>query len=167
MTRQIDPQTLKSLVEVEDIKTISGQALADLVRQDTDIQQSLPDGVCQIDPRNGDRIVYASRRAARPHDNRPAARDEVLPERPCPICLGTMTAVVDLAGLSEGFTFINKNLFPMVYPIEEFSSRRTGLSEAEAGAKGQRSVNGLHFLQWSSSFQEGNSLNYLPLLEPV
>ncbi len=66
MEKQLDAQTLKSLVEVENISTMSLQTLTELVRQDSGIQQSLPDGVCQIDPRNGDRIVYVSQRAARP-----------------------------------------------------------------------------------------------------
>ncbi len=120
MEKQLDAQTLKSLVEVENISTISLQTLMELVRHDSGIQQSLPDGVCQIDPRNGDRIVYVSQRAARPHDNRPEEQEGALPERPCPICKGTTTGVVDVAALSEGHTFINKNLFPLVYPSDTF-----------------------------------------------
>ncbi|MBE2222874.1 MAG: hypothetical protein IAF02_15120 [Anaerolineae bacterium] len=144
MERKIDAQILKSLVDIEDISTVSWQALADLVRQDSGIQNALPDGVCQIDPRNGDRIVYTSRRAARPHDNRPEKPDGVLPERPCPICRGTTTGVVDLAVLSEGYTFINKNLFPMVYPFDN-------LPEVQ---NFREVIEGLHFLQWTSSFHE-------------
>ena len=139
MEKQLDAQTLKSLVEIEDISTISLQSLAELVRQDSGIQNSLPDGVCQIDPRNGDRIVYVSQRAARPHDNRPEAQaTTAVPERPCPICKGTTTGVVDVAELSEGHTFINKNLFPLVYPK----------TFPEVG------IQGLHFLQWPSSFHK-------------
>lgn len=146
MEKQLDSQILKTLVEVENISTVSLATVADLVRQDSGIQNSLPDGVCQIDPRNGDRIVYTSRRAARPHDNRPEAQEPVLPERPCPICKGTTTGVVDVAALSEGHTFINKNLFPVVYP--DLSSRRGAERQRE------REIEGLHFLQWSSSFHE-------------
>jgi galactose-1-phosphate uridylyltransferase len=145
MEKQLDSPTLKSLVEVADISTISLSALAELVRQDSGIQQSLPDGVCQIDPRNGDRIVYVSQRAARPHDNRPEERDEGVPERPCPICQGTTTGVVDVAALSEGHTFINKNLFPVVYPTQIFP---------EAQNFREDGIQGLHFLQWTSSFHE-------------
>ncbi|NHZ72370.1 MAG: hypothetical protein GWP17_04725 [Aquificales bacterium] len=153
MTQQIDSQILKSLVEVDDISTISWQTLANLVRQDTGIQHALPDGVFQIDPRNGDRIVYVSRRAARPHDNRPEEHDVMVSERPCPICRGTTTGVVDVAELSEGFTFINKNLFPVVYPFVERNLSEVG-------------IQGLHFLQWTSSHHERDFYN-MPLADCV
>ncbi len=156
MERKIDWQTLKSLVETEDISTISVASLIELVRQDEGIRRSLPDGVYQIDPRNGDRIVYVSQRAARPHDNRPEGQDDVLPERSCPICQGTTTGVVDVAQLSEGYTFINKNLFPVVYP--RLSSRRGAETQRE------REIEGLHFLQWSSSFHERDFHN-MPLAD--
>ncbi len=157
MARKIDTKILKSLVEVEDISTISVPALADLVRQDEGIQRSLPDGVYQIDPRNGDRIVYVSQRSARPHDNQPEEQDGVLPERPCPICQGTTTGVVDIAALSEGYTFINKNLFPLTYPAKNFPEGQNVRDEG---------VEGLHFLQWSSSFHERDFHN-LPLADCV
>lgn len=139
MEKKIGSQTVRSLVENEDISAISLESLTALVVQERGIQNSLPDGVCQIDPRNGDRIVYVSQRAARPHDNQPEAQDEVLPERPCPICNGTTTGVVDIAALSTGHTFINKNLFPVVYPFANLSQDDT-------------EIHGLHFLQWTSSF---------------
>ena len=158
MEKQLDIKTLESLVEVEDISTISLQALTELVRSDSGIQQSLPDGVCQIDPRNGDRIVYVSQRAARPHDNRPEEQEGVLPERPCPICKGTTTGVVDAAALSEGYTFINKNLFPLVYPFAETFPEVLNFRED--------GVQGLHFLQWSSSFHERDFHN-MPVADCV
>jgi len=150
MKKHLNSQTLKSLVEVENISSISWKELANLVHQDTGIQQSLPDGTYQIDPRNDDRIVYVSQRAARPHDNRPEETNEVVPERPCPICRGTTTGVVDAAKLSQGFTFINKNLFPVIYP---FSSQKAD-------------IHGLHFLQWSSSYHERDFHN-MPLADCV
>jgi hypothetical protein len=57
--------------------------------------------------------------------------------------------VVDRAELSEGFTFINKNLFPIVYPFE-----------------GEDVAAGLHFLQWTSSQHEKDWHN-MPLCDCV
>lgn len=156
MNHQLTTQQLKSLIETEDISQISLEALAGLVRQDEGIRRSLPDGIYQIDPRNDDRIVYVSQRSARPHDNRPEETDTAMPERPCPICQGTTTGVVDVAELSDGFTFINKNLFPVVYPNRPLSSRR----DAEA----QREIEGMHFLQWTSSYHEQDFHN-MPLAD--
>ena len=98
-----------------------------------EIDEYLPDGICRVDPRNGNRILYHSSRGRRPHDNVPEGGSDI-PERPCAICEGRTTGVIDVADLSEGFTFINKNLYPVLYPLEQ------------AGAAA-----GLHFLQWTSS----------------
>jgi hypothetical protein len=55
--------------------------------------------------------------------------------------------VIDVAPLSEGFTFINKNLFPALYPFEE------GKTPAAPGGNGDStSARGMHFLQWTSSY---------------
>ncbi len=47
-----------------------------------------------------------------------------------------------MAALSEGFTFINKNLFPVVFPFADGP-----VAEGEAAA-----ARGMHFLQWTSSY---------------
>lgn len=122
------------------------ETLVHLTREEID--EYLPDGVYRVDPRNGDRILYHSSRGRRPHDNVPERSDDI-PERPCAICEGRTTGVVDVAELSEGFTFVNKNLFPIVYPFEE------------AGAAA-----GLHFLQWTSSEHERDWHN-MPLADRV
>jgi galactose-1-phosphate uridylyltransferase len=105
--------------------------LVKLTREEID--DYLPDGICRVDPRNGDRILYHSSRGRRPHDNVPEREGEI-PERACAICEGRTTGVIDVADLSEGFTFINKNLYPILYPFE-----------ADGTAAG------LHLLQWTSS----------------
>lgn len=71
-----------------------------------------------------------------------AARNSALKNRTepnCAICRGETTGVLDVADLSEGFTFINKNLYPAVYPhgILKGANKNNAL--------------GFHFLQWTSS----------------
>ena len=132
--REMRRAALRRIVEARDVRSLSVEALVDLTREE--IGDYLPDGLWRVDPRNGDRILYHSSRARRPHDNIPA-EDVDIPERPCAICEGRTTGVIDVADLSEGFTFINKNLYPILYPLEE------------AGAAA-----GLHFLQWTSSQHE-------------
>lgn len=129
--RELSRSALETLVEAEDVTTLSVERLIDLTREEID--GYLPDGIYRVDPRNGDRILYHSSRGRRPHDNVPAEGGDI-PERPCAICRGHTTGVIDVAELSEGVTFINKNLYPIFYPFEE------------AGA-----AVGLHFLQWTSS----------------
>ncbi len=131
MTQELVRERLELIVQAERIETLSVDDLVALTRREID--EFLPDGVHRVDPRSGDRILYHSSRSLRPHDNVP---EEVaaIPERRCVICQGATTGVIDVAELSEGFTFINKNLYPVLYPFE-----REGLAS------------GLHLLQWTSS----------------
>ena len=131
MTQQLDRQRLGKILQAKHVEELSVRDLARLTREEID--SYLPDGVFRVDPRNGDRILYHSSRGGRPHDNAPQAVP-VIPERECAICQGKTTGVIDVADLSEGFTFINKNLFPILYPFGD-----PGLAS------------GLHFLQWTSS----------------
>ena len=131
MMQKLDREGVENILQVEDVGRVSVRDLLTLTRQE--IKDFLPDGLFQIDPRNGDRVLYHSSRGERPHDNIPESVVEV-PERDCVICQGRTTGVIDVADLSEGFTFINKNLFPVLYPFED-----EGLAS------------GLHFLQWTSS----------------
>ncbi len=66
------------------------------------------------------------------------------------------TGILDVAELSEGFTFINKNLFPVVYPF-------AALPTADSATCGSR---GLHFLQWTSSLHDKDWHN-MPLSDGV
>jgi galactose-1-phosphate uridylyltransferase len=64
---------------------------------------------------------------------------------------------MDIADLSEGFTFINKNLFPILYPDQEpdagydFRNPVPGTDTTPAY--------GMHFLQWPSNFHESDFQN--------
>ena len=136
-SQRMDRQTLERILQVQDIETISVSSLVKLFREEELMSGFLPEGAHQVDPRNGDRILYNASRARRPHDYRqPAQSQQVAKE--CAICQGQSTGIVDAAALSEGFTFINKNLFPVLYPHD-----REG-----------HLARGLHFLQWTSSLHD-------------
>jgi galactose-1-phosphate uridylyltransferase len=106
----------------------------------------LPDGIVTADPRTGDRVVFNAARARRPHDNR-TPPGETAP--PCIVCTAQLTRVLDVADLSSGFTFINKNLYPVVFP------RGLDGTPADPSAEGWGTTGavsyGLHLLQWTSS----------------
>jgi galactose-1-phosphate uridylyltransferase len=145
MIQQLDRERLAKLVQAENIEAFSFPDLVELVRGE--ISEFLPDGVYRVDPRNGDLVLYHSSRARRPHDNQPPPTEIV--ERACVICQGRTTSIVDVAELSEGFTFINLNLFPVVYPLD-----------------GAGQTYGLHFLQWTSS-QHDKDWHNMPLADCV
>ncbi len=134
----MDRETLDALLEVSDITSLDFSEIVDLFLAEK-LPLMLPDGSFQVDPRNGDRIIYHASRSLRPHDNAPENPTEL--ETDCLICRGETTGIVDVADLSEGFTFINKNLFPVLSPLEQ-----SGETDAIAY--------GLHFLQWTSSFHQ-------------
>jgi len=164
MSQQIDHETLIQILEAEDIESLSFSELIRLVREE--ISDALPDGVCQIDPRNGDRILFSSSRARRPHDNLPAPSSGPQAKQACIICQGHTTGVIDVADLSEGFTFVNKNLYPMLYPLEvNRPDRLTDAMDQDAGPRGQIPY-GLCFLQWTSSLHDKDWHN-MPLADLV
>ena len=107
-----------------------------------------PDQNLQIDPRDNTTVLFNSARAKRPHDNKLISDFNVKKtEAACPICEGNTTQIVDMAKLSRGFTFINKNLFPVFYPFPG--------SEVEEGHKTGKPY-GIHFLQWTSSVHDND-----------
>jgi len=145
MNQRLEREKLARILEAEDIGRLSFSTLLQLFRGE--ITDFLPDGMYQVDPRNGDRILYHSSRAHRPHDNAPSPSESEIPERECVICQGDTTGVIDVAELSEGFTFINKNLFPILYPFDDQTEEK---------------AHGLHLLQWTSS-QHDRDWHNMPL----
>lgn len=170
MTKQLDRQSIKALIEAKDIDDLSLAELERLFRNEDGIRDFLPDGIYETDPRNGDRVVFNSARTRRPHDNRPVTVQEDQLDRSCLICQGRTTGIVDLAPLSEGFTFINKNLFPAFYPFRRQSDEldqelQKGTQEPDS-SRGSGRSSGMHFLQWTSSFHDRDWHN-LPLADAV
>ena len=154
MQRSLSLEALQPLVEADNIAEAAFDDLVDWFRGDAGIGKFVPDGLCQVDPRNNERILFNRARAKRPHDNRPAELAATPSEaRPCVICEGKTTRIVDVAPLSEGCTFINKNLFPMVYPAPVDEQGPSGGIELDPQpiAKAAR---GFHFLQWTSSLHD-------------
>ena len=150
MNRQLDRETLTNILQAEDIDSLSFLELVKLFQEEKDLSNFLPDGVYQIDPRNGDRIIFNSSRARRPHDNRPTQSSPTDSGQECVICQGRTTGVIDVADLSQGFTFINKNLFPVFYPFETNQSDGTMDRRGQDPAPEGGSTYGFHFLQWTS-----------------
>jgi galactose-1-phosphate uridylyltransferase len=141
-TRRLGAEALAQILQADHLETLTARDVLALTREE--IGAFLPDGQVQVDPRNGDRILYHPARGSRPHDNVPPA-DARLLERECVICQGQTTGVIDVAQLTEGFTFINKNLFPILYPFQG----------ADVAA-------GLHLLQWTSSYHHKDWHNMPP-----
>ena len=155
MKQQLDRRKLAALLQAEEIEKLSIPELVTLFREEKGIDDFLPDGFYETDPRTGDRIIYNSSRGRRPHDNRPPSDTASDPNVKCIICQGNTTGIVDVTELSEGFTFINKNLFPVLYPFNE--DRLAQLREMT-----KRPAYGFHFLQWTSSIHNIDWRN-LPL----
>jgi len=167
--QQLSRATLAQILQAEDITQLSLAQLTQLFQEEEQLSRFKPDGICQIDPRNGERIIYNSARARRPHDNRPTdseIEDTSSPEKECVVCQGQTTGVVDVADLSEGFTFINKNLFPMLYPSKAPRPTDWGDSATQTpGAEGLE-ASGFHLLQWTSSLHDKDWHN-MPLSDRV
>ncbi|MCK5798153.1 MAG: hypothetical protein KAI47_13250, partial [Deltaproteobacteria bacterium] len=150
--RALRRDQIASLIERERIDGVAAVTLASLIEGELGTSSFLPDGIVQVDPRTQDRIIYSSARSKRPHDNQsPGGEHDDAAEvsgRSCVICDGKITGIVDIADLSEGFTFINKNLYPVLFP------RRRGDIGTEVSAG--RSIYGMHFLQWTSSLHDSD-----------
>ena len=141
MTQQIDRKTLEPLIQARDISDLLLRDLVEMFREENLIK-NIPESMYRIDPRNGDRILYHVSRSARPHDSEASTTRLIVQEDTCVICEGKTTGVVDIVELTEGFTFINKNLYPILYPFKNLQS------------EDKHSAFGLHFLQWTSSLHD-------------
>lgn len=155
MADKLSRETLKNILQAEDIEKLTLSEIYHYFLNEQEIEDYIPDGICQIDPRNGDRVVYNTARALRPHDNLPGNFNLISasPEKDCVICQGRTTGVLDVADLSEGFTFINKNLFPILFPTGTGSHFLDHVGDDTCSPAGMP-AHGLHFLQWTSSLHD-------------
>jgi galactose-1-phosphate uridylyltransferase len=165
MSQRIERKTLKQILQADSIETLTLPELIELFREEEGIDACLPDGLCQIDPRNGDRVLFNSSRARRPHNNLPKPLIETQASEDCVVCQGKTTKVIDVADLSEGFTFINKNLYPSLYPLETDRTDRFADKVDQDPGLGPLPF-GLHFLQWTSSLHDKDWHN-MPLADRV
>ncbi|MFP4011771.1 MAG: hypothetical protein ACLFUM_08720, partial [Spirochaetaceae bacterium] len=124
-----------------DLDSLTWHALYEHYNSQPELQAFAPDGHYARDPRDDEMTVFNEQRARRPHDYaesagetrtagtpRSATPGDEAPRdgapgdeapgdaRSCPICAGETTPIIDIEPLSEGFTFINQNLYPIFTP---------------------------------------------------
>lgn len=153
---ELTRERLAPILQCSRLEDASFDEWLEWFRTEPGLARHAPENVCVSDPRTGDRVLFNPARAGRPHDDRRAAG----PPPECIVCTGRLTRVIDVADLSSGFTFVNKNLYPAVYP------HRADGSPDDPGARrwGSRGIPsyGLHLLQWSSS-RHDQDLHTMPL----
>lgn len=155
---RLEMEVLKGLLEKKRVEDIEIDELFDLFREDEHLPSHAPDAFCQIDPRDGALIVYNSKRAKRPHDNiidhAAGSKQDGTERKGCPVCSGNTTGVLDVADLSDGFTFINKNLFPVLFPPDQVQEDWLSEPLYPDPSHHGRVAYGLHFLQWTSNYHD-------------
>ena len=158
--QHITKENIQKLIQREKLEELASGEIFDLVRGEEQLKRFIPDEMYQIDPRDGAVILYNSARAKRPHDNPQEvhAEDE---GKSCPVCKGKTTGIIDSTELSEGYTFINKNLFPVLYPSDRYEAGRFEEIPEQYHASGSLPW-GVHLLQWTSSFHDRDWYN-MPL----
>lgn len=165
MTQKLSRSALTPILQNKDIAQLSAKQLVNFFKDEID-NKYIPDGICKIDPRNGERVIYSSSRSRRPHDNRPEREWKSEQHKECFICHGKTTGVLDWAALNEGFTFINKNLYPILFvdhgetsfpPVLGLNTHDIRIRRRDIPARG------LHFLQWTSSYHNKDWHNMPPL----
>lgn len=162
---ELTRERAETIIQNMDLGSLSYQQIASLFRREPEIISSAPEGVYRVDPRNREHILYSAARKRRPYDPRPdgpVAVGRYDPRGTCAICRGETTGVVDFKELSEGFTFINKNLFPMLLPSDEGEVMpEVTPNDPPPGDRGLP-ARGLHFLQWTSSVHK-NDWHNMPI----
>ena len=151
MKREITSDVLARRLEASDIKEITMDEIFALFRNERGLSEFAPDGICQEDPRDGSIVVFNSKRAKRPHDNRDERKIEETAQKPCPVCEGHTTGIVDVEKQSDGLTFINKNLYPCFYVKDNLDKAALKSPPHSYDGSGEGPSFGLHFLQWTSS----------------
>lgn len=166
MVQQINAQTLRQLIQAESIEDVNSDELERYFREGLN-PEFLPSNDYAVDPRDGTRVIFNLARARRPHDYLDRERDEkpAESESECPICKGQTTKIIDCTELSEGFTFINKNLFPIFFPSSEAVSPVASQGRSMVDDQ-QPGISGFHFLQWTSSIHHHDWHN-MPLEDRV
>ncbi|HHT9135243.1 MAG TPA: hypothetical protein ACFYD2_10100 [Candidatus Avalokitesvara rifleensis] len=144
-------------IDFEDLGKVSFEDIINNITLDPSIAQYKPLSHYQVDPRSGDRVVYSEARAKRPHDNVSVGAEKPAKSKGCVVCEGETTSIIDIASISEGFTFINKNLFPVTYPFGT-ESLNENLSYNPFARTGRKAV-GSHFLHWPSNLHDSDFHN--------
>ncbi|PID43565.1 MAG: hypothetical protein CSB48_05760 [Proteobacteria bacterium] len=152
MKRGLSLQQAKKIAFSLNISDLKFEQILQNVDEDVLLKNAAPDGVCQIDPRQGTLVIYNPARSRRLHaiSEKSGGTDNT----PCPICEGATSNILDLAEHSEGFTFINKNLYPMLLPVDVVPDEHPDYQLFEDPLHKGRTSYGFHFLQWTSSLHD-------------
>ncbi|QSX35008.1 hypothetical protein JYB87_07260 [Shewanella avicenniae] len=161
MTQAFSLDLARKMAVGEDITQLQFDQLLQHISNDPLLKQFAPDGICQIDPRNGNLVVYNSSRAKRPQTHTQATHT-IEAAKPCPICEGASADILDIAEQSEGFTFISKNLYPIFHPIEYVPQELPDYFQHQDPYHLGRASYGFHLLQWTSSIHDRDWYN-IPL----
>lgn len=150
---KLTKQQVQDLIFTQSIEHLSIDSLVHDMLADELISRFVPDSKCQLDPRDGELIVYNSSRAQRLHTVKSSQQETADPQEAenCPICQAKSTSIIDMADLSDGFTFINKNLYPIFYPAHQVEPEHVESPLYPDPLHTGRLSHGFHFLQWSSS----------------
>lgn len=164
MRHSLTRKLLEGILRNENVDELGLSDIMDIVRNEPGLSDFKPEPDYQVDPRTGDRIIYNAARAKRPHENPEAQgaepEGEDLNATPSIISQGKTTGVIDVAPLSEGFTFINMNLFPILYPQpERVETPTVEIPGTDPLSPAPRAVRGCHLLQWTSSYQDRDWYN--------
>ena len=152
----LSEETLAALTRNRNLSELSYEQIIDDFRAMEELEKFRPTGICRVDPRNGDRVIYSPMRSRRPTQFNVHKHITVRIEPiDCPVCNGETSTIIDIQPLSKGYTFINKNIFPVVsydYPSEKQPKTHEPAEEKHKmlGTYAQ----GGHWLQWISSFHE-------------
>lgn len=138
---RITPTIVSRLIQSKSIETLSGDQFLTYLREDQGLNVFKPEDFGQVDPRNEGRVLFSPSRAVRPN-----ADSQKKSISGCPICAGSTTRIIDFTELSDGFSFINKNLYPAFYPHPVFHA----LPQEKNGFPAW----GVHLLQWTSSYHD-------------
>ena len=151
--QQLKLEAIEALINARNVDALSIREIMKDILDDAQMAAFLPDSLYQIDPRTGDVIVYNSSRATRLHTTTALPPVDNRDDK-CPICAAKSTGVIDLQPLSEGFTFINKNLYPILHPVEHPNDDAKGAPLYPDPYHHGRSSYGMHLLQWTSSIHD-------------
>jgi galactose-1-phosphate uridylyltransferase len=150
---ELTRKVLEAHLVNSNLEQVSYQEVIQFFHQDEELKKHAPDRYAEMDPRTGVYILYSKARRHRPHDY-PVLQEKSTPTQTvCPICAGKLTSVWDIAELSEGYTFINENLFPGIFP---FTTEGWPLisSAAPECCRQRMPALGTHFLQWHSTLHD-------------
>lgn len=143
---RIPDKLLREILVRQEIETIPLNDLVEYFKKVQPQNRISPITGFSVDPRSEESIIYNPARAKRPHDYSYENSRQKAKRDSCPICAGETTGIIDLSKLSDGYTFINGNLFPVV--------RTPDLSGRDHDKEDHSLLWGFHLVQWSSSFHD-------------